>query len=75
MRTLTGHHKWLGWVRSVAFSRDGNRIVSGSYDGILEIWDTQTGDEVSGHACTWWSVEMDWVSRGGKAEVSGVDVC
>ena len=58
----------------VAFSPDGNRIVSGSLDGSLEIWDTQTGDEVSNHgACTWWSVEMDWVSRGGKAAVSGVD--
>ena len=50
MRTLTGHSDW---VRSVAFSRDGDRIVSGSMDSLVKIWDTVTGAEVSSHACTW----------------------
>ena len=43
MRTLTGHADWL---RSVAFSRDGNRVVSGSYDNLVKIWDTEIGAEV-----------------------------
>lgn len=31
------------WVDSVAFSPDGKRIVSGSLDGTLRIWDAATG--------------------------------
>ena len=50
MRTLTGH---TDWVRSVAFSRDGTRIVSGSHDSLVKIWATDTGAEVSSHARTW----------------------
>ena len=68
MRTLTGH---TGWVRSVAFSRDGKRVVSGSEDNRVKIWNTETGAEVSSHrACNWWSDVLDWVfrraSRGGR---------
>ena len=44
MHTLTGH---MSWVRSVAFSPDGSRIVSGSQDCRVKIWDTETGGEVS----------------------------
>ena len=44
MRTLTGHSDW---VQSVAFSPDGTRVVSGSQDRLVKIWDTKTGDEVS----------------------------
>jgi WD40 repeat protein len=51
MRTLTGH---TGWVQSVAFSRDGTRVVSGSRDNLVKIWNVETGVEVSSHeACTW----------------------
>ena len=42
--TLTGH---AGWVRSVAFSPDGKRIVSGSADNLVKIWNVKTGAEVS----------------------------
>ena len=48
MHTLTGH---LGHVNVVAFSRDGKRVVSGSDDNLVKIWNTETGDEVSSHAC------------------------
>ena len=36
LHTLTGH---TSWVVDVAFSPDGQRIVSGSYDKTLKIWD------------------------------------
>ena len=42
--TLTGHSDW---VRSVAYSPDGKHIVSGSEDGTVKVWDSQTGKEVS----------------------------
>jgi len=49
MRTLTGHS---GIVHSVALSLDGTRIVSGSFDKLVKIWNTETGAEVSSYACT-----------------------
>ena len=27
------------WIRSVAFSPDGTKIVSGSYDKTIKVWD------------------------------------
>jgi WD40 repeat protein len=69
MRTLAGH---TGFVWSVDFSPDGTRVVSGSHDNLVKIWNTETGAKVSSHAFTWWSVGLDWVSRGGKPAVSGV---
>ena len=48
--TLTGHSDA---VYSVAFSREGKYIVSGSKDKLIKIWDTATGAEVCSHAgCT-----------------------
>lgn len=53
-KPFTGHTRP---VTSVAFSPDGMRIVSGSHDYSLRIWDVQTGDLVgkplAGHT--------DWV--------------
>ena len=34
------------WVRSVAFSSDGTRIVSGSSDQTIRVWDAATGQQV-----------------------------
>ena len=42
--TLEGHS---GAVYSVAFSSDGKRVVSGSKDRLVRIWNAETGDEVS----------------------------
>src|SRR5262245_50008816 len=39
--TLEGH---TGEVTTVAYSRDGLRIVSGSQDGTVKVWDAKTGD-------------------------------
>ena len=46
-RCLKGHSDM---VKSVAISPDGTRIVSGSWDKLVKIWDTQTGAEVSSFA-------------------------
>ena len=43
--TLTGHS---GEVRSVTFSPDGRRVVSGSDDYLVKIWDVETGAAVRG---------------------------
>ncbi|MEH1889784.1 MAG: WD40 repeat domain-containing protein [Nostoc sp.] len=40
-RVSPGHEDW---VLSVAFSPDGQRIVSGSDDETIRIWDATTGD-------------------------------
>jgi WD40 repeat protein len=66
--TLEGHS--FG-VTSVGFSPDGKRIVSGSNDATVKVWDAQTGQEtltLTGHS--------DWVrsvsfSPDGKRIVSG----
>ena len=40
---LAGHEDW---VMSVAFSSDGQRIVSSSRDGTLRLWNAQTGASI-----------------------------
>ena len=43
LHTLKGHNRR---VCSVAFSPDGQRIVSGSRDKTLKIWDANSGKEL-----------------------------
>ena len=65
---MTGH---TDGVSSVAISADGKRIISGSFDDTLKIWDATTGQEVftlEGHAGGVWCVA---VSADGKQIVSG----
>ncbi|KAJ1493556.1 quinon protein alcohol dehydrogenase-like superfamily [Baffinella frigidus] len=49
--TLAGHS---GEVTSVAYNADGTRIVSGSWDMTVKIWDVATGATMHtlGHTCT-----------------------
>lgn len=44
LRTLAGHE---GPVRCVAFSPDGKRAVTGSYDNTARIWDWERGNTVA----------------------------
>ena len=48
---FNGH---AGWVTSIAFSPDGQHIVSGSYDKTACVWDAKTGalkaGPLKGHA-------------------------
>ena len=56
MRIIDGHSDW---VRSVAFSRNGTRIVSGSDDNTLQLWDAMSGAHLhtlNGHSSLVWSV-------------------
>jgi hypothetical protein len=65
---LRGHE---GGVSSVAFSADGGRIVSGSYDNSVRLWDAASGAELaclSGHEETVTSVAF---SADGGRIVSG----
>jgi predicted NACHT family NTPase len=41
--TLSGH---TSWIRCLAFSPDGTRLASGSSDGIIILWDVETGDRL-----------------------------
>ena len=61
MCTLTGHSDW---VRSVAFSSDGKRVVSGSDDKLVKIWSSETGVEVCNPGeCTRWCDEFQAFRR------------
>jgi WD40 repeat protein len=43
IQTLFGHQ---GIIYAVAYSPDGSRIVSGSYDGTVKVWDANNGQEI-----------------------------
>ncbi|MEE1097327.1 MAG: hypothetical protein U0K83_03255, partial [Bacteroidales bacterium] len=54
LQTLEGHSKY---VRYVAYSPDGTKIISGSADKTIKIWNANTGEclkTLEGHS--------DWVN-------------
>jgi len=56
LRTFQGH---TSSVMSVAFAPDGNSILSGSGDGTLKLWNTNTGEIIrtfQGHTVNVYSV-------------------
>jgi WD40 repeat protein len=69
-KTLGGHQRE---VNSVAISRDGNLLVSGSLDGKIKIWNLLTGKEqrtLAGYQGTVYCVA---ISEDGKTLVTGSD--
>jgi WD40 repeat protein len=57
----------------VAFSPDGHRIVSGSFDDTLRLWNVETGEQekkFTGHDVAIWDVAY---SPDGKYVLSGAD--
>src|SRR5207248_8399401 len=56
MRRLTGH---TNTIRSVAFSRDGKKALTGSMDKTMRLWDVETGKQLKkfeGHGSWVWTV-------------------
>jgi WD40 repeat protein len=69
VREFKGHMD--GAIPSVAFSRDGHRILSGSSDKTLRLWDVDTGQELhcfKKHLSTIWGVAF---SPDGRYALSG----
>ena len=68
LQTLRGH---TSYVNAFEVSRDGRRVISGSGDGTLRIWDVETGAQLEvlrGHTREIVAVA---VSAGGQWGVSG----
>ena len=43
LHVLTGH---TGWVQAVAITADGRRVVTGSWDKTVRVWDGRTGNQL-----------------------------
>ncbi|MEE1094103.1 MAG: hypothetical protein U0L08_04130, partial [Bacteroidales bacterium] len=68
LKTMKGH---LGDVYSVAYSTDGTKIISGSVDNTIKIWDANTGKclkTLEGHSDDVYSVAF---SPDGTKIISG----
>ena len=72
-RTLEGHHSA---VTAVAFSRDGARVVTGSQDNTVRVWNAATGAPLSAPmhhpGPVWYGVGVAF-SPDGRAVVTGCD--
>lgn len=67
-QTFNGHNSF---VYDVAFSSDGEHLLSGSRDGNIKLWDVVTGDEEQNFGTFRHSVESVAMSPDGEYVVSG----
>jgi WD40 repeat protein len=67
-RSFKGHREC---VTSVAFSPDGGRALSGSYDETMKVWDVMTGGELRSFAGHEASVHSVAFSPNGARALSG----
>ncbi|MTJ40871.1 WD40 repeat domain-containing protein, partial [Dolichospermum sp. UHCC 0406] len=68
LRTLSGHSSS---VYAVAVTADGKRLISGSWDNTVKVWNLETGEEqftLSGHSSL---VQAVAVTADGKRMISG----
>ena len=61
-RTLKGHSSW---VTAVAFSADGQRLASGSWDQTVKFWDVPSGEKLGSLASKMKEVQTLAFSRDG----------
>ncbi len=63
--------RYSSWIKSVAFSPDGTKIVSGDRDGIIKLWDVETGKLIKTFTGHYSNVESISISSDGKKIASG----
>ena len=53
-RVLDGYAPWVDWVSCIAFNRDGSRLLSGSRNGFVRVWNLRSNSnqflEIKGHS-------------------------
>lgn len=51
--TLAGH---VGFIMSLAFNHAGNLLASASYDGVVRLWNPDSGRQLAGHRGGTWGI-------------------
>ncbi|MBD1925639.1 serine/threonine protein kinase [Trichocoleus sp. FACHB-90] len=70
VQTLKGHSKW---VRSVAFSPDGQLLASGSQDETIKLWQPSTGKEI--HTLTGHFIRVSSVAFSPDGQILASGTC
>ncbi len=63
IHTLTEH---TDKITSVAFSSDGERLLTASLDGTVKLWNAETGDEIQNYISGWHLVSITFSPDGTK---------
>jgi len=73
IQTLQGRG-YVGWVYPIAWAPDGRLLVGGSEQGIVEVWEVSSGQELTalqGHAFKVW--DTAWAQDGKLIASAGKD--